>query len=103
MKKLKDINLRKYTPEQLTAINEVFSELAEFQAKQPKSQVPSVAAFDAEQLELDTLVQLNDAERQAKDYAARRNAGKRSEQGDDTLKEGIFDWIKRTGRGRRNH
>lgn len=73
--------------------------------KQSDRAVPSIAAFDAEQLELDTLVQLSDAEEQAKNYAARRNAGKtRSAQGDDDeIKKGVLSWIKRTNRSRRNH
>lgn len=103
LKNFADIDLRKYSVDQLQAINEVFGQLADFQATELNNQVPSVAAFDAEQLELDALVELAQAENQAKDYAARRNENKRSAQGDDELREGIFKWMKRTRRNRRQH
>lgn len=74
-------------------------------AKPNDRDVPSYAAFQAEQLELDTLVELSNAEEQARNYAARRNANMRTEQdnSDDEIKKGVLSWIKRTNRARRNH
>lgn len=107
MKKLKDVDFTKYTTEQLEAINEVFSELtADIPKIDLERNVSEFAAWETEEMELDRIVDLSNAERQAREFAKKRNAGKQTAQdiltdNDKEISKSVLDWL--TKRKKRGH
>lgn len=103
MKRIEDINLGQYSAEQLKAISEVFDALM---SDVPKKNLDRDAVEFSSWMTTD--LDLDLAEKQAREYAKAVNEGRRNRSdfgasdADKEISAGVIDWLRRKKRGNRH-
>jgi hypothetical protein len=99
MKRLDEIDLRKYDAHQLKAVREVFDAMmSDVPKRDLQRDVTDFASWETDTLELDKTVELFNAEEQARRFAQRRNAGRPTASDVETdedreIKTGVLNWL----------